>query len=286
MPTAEQLVASSVNLVTLPVIFARVKRLVDDPDSTPALLAKAISTDPALAARVLKLVNSAFWGVSAGVDSLSRAVSLLGMNQLHDLVLASSVIETFNRMRPQLMDVKKFWRAGVFRSLAATALARKGGGVDLGRVFTQALMSDLGHMVLYIKVPELAAQAKLQTLERPWERAQTERTLIGCDFAQVGAALTDSWQLPTSFGEAIRHQNTPQEAGANALSASLLHIAALLAEGRSTQDGNVAFDTRIAPFAWEAVGLTPNCLSEILFEVETDLAATAQMFGVPMGATA
>ncbi len=286
MITAEQLVASSVNLVTPPVIFARVKRLVDDPHSSTVDLAQAIATDPAMAGRVLKLVNSAFLGYSNGVDSLSHAVSLLGMKQIHDLVLASSVIATFDGVRPELMDVTKFWRAGVFRSLTATALARKSGVPDVGRVFTQALMSDLGHMVLYIKTPELAAQAKVQTRARPWERARAERELIGCDFAQVGGALTDAWKLPTSFGEAIRHQNTPQEAGAHALPASLLHIAALLTEGRSAEYGNIAFDTRIAPFAWETVGLNPDCLSEIIYEVETDLSATSQMFGVPVGGTA
>jgi len=285
MPTAEQLVESSVELVTPPIIFARVKELIDDPNAGSADLARVISTDPAMTARVLKLVNSAFWGVRGGVDSLQHAVSLLGMNQVHDLVLASSVIETFDRVRPGLMDVTKFWRAGVFRSLSATALARKGGISDVGRVFTQALMSDLGHMVLFIKVPELAAQAKQLTLDRPWERAQAERLLIGCDFAQVGGALTDAWKLPTSFGEAIRHQNTPQDAGLYAQEASLLHIAALLAEGRSMEDGDTAFDTRIAPFAWRAIGLTADCLGEILFEVEEDLAATAQMFGVPIGGT-
>jgi HD-like signal output (HDOD) protein len=286
MLTAEQLVASSVDLVTPPVIFARVKRLVDDESSTAVDLAKAISTDPAMTARVLKLVNSAFWGVSGGVDSLPQAVSLLGMNQVHDVVLASSVIASFERMRPELMDVTKFWRAGVFRSLTATALARRSGVGDPGRVFTQALMSDLGHMVLYIKVPELAAQAKMQTRDQPWERARAERTLIGCDFAQVGGALTDAWKLPACFGEAIRHQNAPQQAGLYVQEAALLHIAALLAEGRTAEEAGVAFDTQILPFAWEAIGLGADCLGEILFEVEADLAATSLMFGVPMGGTA
>ena len=285
MQTAEQLVASSVNLVTPPVIFARVKTLVDDPDSTAGDLATAIATDPAMTARVLKLVNSAFWGVSGGVDSLPRAVSLLGMSQVHDLVLASSVIANFDRVRPELMDVTKFWRAGVFRSLAATALARRSGAIDVGRVFTQALMSDLGHMVLYLKVPELTAQAKQQTRDTPWERAQAERELIGCDFAQVGGALADAWQLPASFGGAIRHQNQPQRAGDYALEASLLHIAAMLAEGRINGDGSLAYDARIEPFAWLTIGLNTDCLSEVLYEVEADLSATSQLFGVPVGST-
>ncbi len=286
MTIAEQLVASSVNLVTLPVIFERVKRVIDDPDSSVADLAQVIATDPAITARLLKLVNSAYLGLGAQVDSLLHTATLLGMNPIHDLVLASSVVDTFDRVRPELMDVSKFWRAGVFRSLAAAALARKSGAADPGRVFTLALMSDLGHMVLFLKVPELAAQAKEQTRDQPWKRAWVERELIGCDFAQVGGALMDAWKLPASFGAVIRQQNTPHKAGAHALEASLLHIAALLAEGRIFQDGNLAFDAQIEPFAWKTLGLNAECLGEILQEVETDLASTSQLFGVPLGATA
>ncbi len=282
MPNAEQIVASTVTLVTLPAIFTRVKQVVDDPDTTAIDLANVISADPALTARVLKLINSAFWGFSRQIDSLSRAVSLLGMIQVHDLVLATSVVEAFDKLRPELMDVAKFWRGSVFRGLAATALARKSRLVDLGRVFTEALMSDLGHMVLYLRTPELAARAMEQSRAQPWQLAAAERALIGCDFAQVGGALTDSWKLPACFGEAIRHQNDPQAAGAHALEASLLHIAAVLAELRGPEHEQAARVAHIAPFAWQAAGLDPECLAEVMAEVEANLSATARLFGASL----
>ena len=279
MPSAEQIIAANDKLVTLPAIFARVKRVVDDPDSTPIDLATAISTDPAMTARVLKLVNSAFWGFSRHVESLSRAVSLLGMIQVHDLVLATSVGQTFDRMRPQLMDVAKFWRGSVLRGLAATALARKGDLVDLGRVFTEGLMSDLGHMLLYLNTPELAARALEQSGATPRELAQAERALIGCDFAQVGGALADAWKLPPCFGEAIRHQIEPQGAGAEALEASLLHVASIVAQSHESHQDPAAAESRIAPFAWQALGLDASCLPEITAEAQANLAATVQLFG-------
>ncbi len=281
MTTAEQMVASSVTLVTLPAIFVRVKRVVDDQTTTAIDLARVISADPAMTARVLKLINSAFWGFGSRIDSLSRAVSLLGMIHVHDLVLATSVLETFQRLRPEKMDVAKFWRGSLFRGLAATALARKSKLVDLGRVFVEALMSDLGHMVLYLKAPEFAAGAMQQTREQPWELARTERALIGCDFAQVGGELTDSWNLPPCFGETIRHQNDPQAAGEYALEASLLHIAAVLAELHASDCDTAALAARIAPSAWQIIGLSPDCLPEIILEVEANLSATTRLFGLP-----
>jgi HD-like signal output (HDOD) protein len=170
----------------------------------------------------------------------------------------------------------------VFRSLAATGLARKSAVVDLGRVFVQALLSDLGHMVLYLKVPELAAQALDLTRARPWERGALERELIGCDFAQVGGALTDAWRLPIGFGEAIRHQDKPQDAGAHALEASLLHIAALLAESSPQSPTREDQLAHISAFAWKTLQLDSDCLAEILPEVEDSLASTAQLFGVAL----
>lgn len=278
MPTAEQIVASQLKLVTLPAIFARVKQVVEDNNATAFDLAKVVSADPALTARVLKLINSAFWGFNGQIGSLSRAVSLLGMVQVHDLVLSTSVAEAFDGMRPGRMNVAKFWRCSVMRGIAATALAHRSALVDLGRVFSEGLLSDLGHMVLYLEVPELAARAMEQAREQPWTLAAVERELIGCDFAQVGGALTDAWKLPQCFGAAIRHQLDPQAAGDYALEASLLHIAASLAEGHGTEPANAGAISRIAPFAWQTLGLTPDCLPEILAQVEANLSATTQMF--------
>ena len=286
MHTAEQIVASSVQLVSLPAIFNAVKKVVDDPDTTAMDLSRVISADPAMTARVLKLINSAFWGFSQQIDSLSRAVSLLGMLQVHDMVLSNAVAETFERMRPQHMDVARFWRGSVFRGLAATALARKGKLVDLGRVFTEGLLSDLGHMVLYTKLPELAVQAAERAGTQPWELVQIEQECIGCDYTQVGAALADVWRLPECFGAAIRHQDNPQGAGAFALEAALLHIAGRLAALPTGEPARSVHVARIAPFAWEKVGLLKDCVPEILAEVDGELRVTVRMFGVSMTNTA
>ncbi|WP_300330364.1 HDOD domain-containing protein [Accumulibacter sp.] len=281
MPTAEQLVASSVTLVTLPEVFARVKQVVDDPRATTIDLARVISADPGVSARILKLINSAFWGFSGRIDSLARAVSLLGMLHVHDLVLATAVVGTFNRIRPELMDVARFWRGSIFRSLAATALARNGHLVDLGRVFTEALLSDLGHLIIYLKAPKLAAQALEETRTCPWQLAETERALIGCDYAEVGGALTDCWHLPQCFGESIRHQNEPRQAQAHCLEASLLNIAAALDLVRSSKLDRATLIARIDPYAWEATGLDPACIEQVQTEAMDGLSATAQLFGVP-----
>jgi HD-like signal output (HDOD) protein len=275
---ADSLVAGSLDLLTLPDVFLKVKDVVEDPDTTARDLARVISADPATTARILRLVNSAFWGFSGRIESVSRAVALLGMFQVHDLVLATAVATTFQRIDPAKVDVAGFWSGSVYRGLAAAALARAGALVDVGRVFTEGLLSDIGHMVLFHKVPELAATAIERAAPQPWTTASIEHQLIGCDHAEVGGALADAWRLPACFGIAIRQQIAPGSGDAHGLEAALLHIGAMLAHGRSDTRIAAACVAQIDPSAWEITGLTPDCLPAVRAEVAANLSATEQLF--------
>jgi HD-like signal output (HDOD) protein len=275
---AGALVASVATLVTPPGVYFKVRELVDDPASSTMHVANAIAMDPALTARLLKLVNSAFLGTRGRIESAARAVSLLGMLQVHDLVLATTVATTFKNVRPELMDVDRFWRGSVARSLAASALARQAGLMDVGRVFTEGLLSDLGHIVLYQTVPALAAQARQETRGELWRIADVERTVIGCHYGAVGGALADAWRLPECFGNAIRHQTDPRAGGATALEASLLHVAGAIADGMEDADNLSTHVAATLPDAWSTIGVTPDCLPTVVADIQAHLASTLRMF--------
>lgn len=100
MASAEELVASTLKLVTLPAVYLRAKKVIDDPDSTLGDLAEVIGQDPAITVRLLRIANSAFFGFAARIDTVVRAVNILGMQQVHDLLLATSVSTTFSETPP------------------------------------------------------------------------------------------------------------------------------------------------------------------------------------------
>ena len=277
LPTAQEIVASSVKLVTVPGIYLRVKQVVDNPDTTPHDLTKVVSTDPAMTARVLRLVNSAFWGLGGKIESVSRAVSLLGMLHVHDVVLATSVALAFRGIKPARMDVPRFWRLSVFRALAANALARRCDLADLERLFVEGLLADIGHMVLYQRVPELAARALEHVRDQPDELPRAERELIGCDYAEVGAELCTAWNLPACFHTVIGKQNDPAAAGDRALEAALVLIASQLA-AREMRTGDAARNVRIPASAWQFAGLDESCLAEVLQETRDGLSALIALF--------
>ncbi|NJN36776.1 MAG: HDOD domain-containing protein [Nitrospiraceae bacterium] len=123
MSSAHELVQSCTSIFTLPEIYFRVRGVVDDPSSTMGDLADALKLDPAISARVLRIVNSPLYGLPKQIDTITRAVSLLGMQAINDLVTATTVGRTFSGMTIQLMDGPKFWRKSVLCALLSGKIA-------------------------------------------------------------------------------------------------------------------------------------------------------------------
>ncbi len=124
MASAHELVQSCSNLFTLPEIYLRVRDVVDNPESTMDDLANALKFDPAISARLLKIVNSPLYGFPKQIDNIARAVTLLGMQPVSDLVASTTIGQTFTGMTADLMDLPAFWRKSVRCALLARKIAQ------------------------------------------------------------------------------------------------------------------------------------------------------------------
>ncbi len=271
MQSAEELVEQCSSIVSLPEVYLQVKKVIDDPDSTMAELSAAISIDPGMTAMVLRLVNSAFYGMPRKVETISRAVGILGMQPLHDLVLAVSVTKAFSGLTQEVMNMNIFWANSFFSGLAARELARKCFLVDSERMFVEGLLRDLGHLLLYQHLPELAEEAIKTSSNNGEPIHTTEQKLIGFDFTQVGKALVNSWQLPINLGEAIRHQNNPSGTPDYQFEAALLNIACALTEGFQSPNGKGQWKALVAPESWTLTGLDEEAITMCLLEAGKQL---------------
>ncbi len=228
--TVEELIQDCDDLPTLPEVYRRVKDVIEDPKASMVDLARAMSVDSSMTARVLKLVNSSFYSLNGKVETVSRAASILGMQPLHDLVLATAVATSFSKVSPSLMDMKAYWHQSVERGLLARALANTCNLVDSERLFVGGLLSDIGHLVMFQKIPDLAEQVLHQARTERTLRPTLEQELIGFDAAQVGAALLAEWQLPVSYQHAIRYHMDPAKSSESSLETQILHVAGVLTE--------------------------------------------------------
>ena len=274
MPSAQELVQSCTSIFTLPEIYFRVREVVDDTNSTMEDLAETLKLDPAISARLLRIVNSPIYGFPKQIDTISRAVSLLGTQAIIDLVTATTVGKTFAGVPIQLMDVSKFWHRSVLCALLAGKIAKSCGIQDSERFFVEGLLRDLGHYVLYQYAPERAQSALIEAGYLDASFAEVEQSNIGCDFAEVGAELVRSWGMPIQIEQAIRHQLSPDEAGDYVQHASIVHLAGEVVDYEERDPKRRPAEVPFHPQAMKETGFVLTDLPELLRDAQTQLNET------------
>ena len=227
--TPDALVSRLDNLISLPDAYYRVETLIADPYATVNEISAALGGDPAMASRVLGVVNSAFYGFPSRIDSIPMAITILGSRSLRDLMLGMAVSRAFRGINTDLVDVERFWEHSIYCGLMARALGRESGRRETERLFLAGLFHDLGKLVIYQVAPR-EAEAVLQhygAQDKPLQ--EVERQHLGCDHAQVGRELLQRWNLPTLLQEAVGCHHEPDTAREYPESVALVHVANVLA---------------------------------------------------------
>ena len=149
-----EIIKGNEDLPSLPAIFNEVNEAVDDPRSSMGDIAEIISSDISLSARILRLVNSAFFGFPSRIDTISHAVTIIGTQQLRDLVLATAVIDLFRGIPSELVDMRSFWQHSISCGIASRILSSYHREANIEHFFVAGLLHDLGRLILYIKIPD------------------------------------------------------------------------------------------------------------------------------------
>lgn len=270
-----------IELYSPPEIFVRITAIMDSPTADASEISHIIEQDPSLAARLLKIVNSAFYGFPGHIDSVAKAITVLGINELRMLVMATSVIERFSNFPNSLISMRDFWshslRTALFGKFLAEHHPRKR---QLGQVFLCGLLHDIGRIILYDKAPDLSRAAVLQARAEDIPDFEAELEVFGFSHADVGAGLIELWKLPAAFRYAAGFHHHPAEADQYGLECHLVYLANCLAN-TDILDPDILMDT-IPPEdpAWEVIGLPYGVLHEVVAQVDEQFAVTyTQLFG-------
>jgi len=277
MVSLPELVSSVVKLVSLPEVYLRVRQLVDDPRAQMTDVAAAISLDPDLTSRLLRIANSAMFGFPGRVETVARAVTLLGTQQVYHLVLAASVTRAFAHISPALVDMQTFWRGSVYGGVVARLLARRCHVADVERLFVAGLLRDIGHLVLYARLPDQAQAALQQSDETGMDLATVERELFGFDYAEVGGALLEGWHVPETLHMAVRYHVEPETAPGAPFETAIVHIAGVLATGFLAGKAPAESVSRIHPAAWRASGLDPETVTRTAEQAAGEIGGVVEL---------
>jgi len=273
-----ELVAGAIEIASLPEIFLKINEMIDSPRHSAADIGPVISNDAALSARLLKIANSVFYGFPSQIDTISRAITVIGTRELRELILATSVIRCFKGLPNDLLTMEDFWRHSVCTALAARSLAAQRGEQLVERFFVAGLLHDVGSLLIYRKVPELAREALLRAQYNNVPLFQAEQEVMGFDHAMVGAEILRKWKLPEHFQESTEFHHAPTRAQRFPSDTALIHIADVISD--ALQYGNSG-DPHVPPMdpqAWQLAGLSDETISPVIAEVERQFNNVFELF--------
>lgn len=273
--SAKELVADSIELFSLPDIYFQVSEMIHDPRFSVGDIGEVVSKDPALSVRLLKLVNSPIYGFQARIDTISRAIVIVGIEDLKNLILATAVIDSFQEIPVELVDMTAFWMRSVHCGVVCKLLAKASAVLHSERLFLTGLLHDIGSLVLYCKRPEESKRVLMAAEDDRNKIAALEQEIIGVNHAWVGSEMIKRWGLPESLYEAIACYPAPQLAQVHRLDAYLLWLAAQLV---NASEQGVTAETVIANMDKAGLSILRLTPEKIVAEAERAADEFEQVF--------
>lgn len=222
-PAASDIARALPSLASPPVVYQRLTGLLERPDWTTARVAEIVEHDPGLTARVLRLANSPVYWVPRQVYSIQDAVQIIGLTELRNLVLVTTVVDNFRGIPPDLLSLRRFWLRAVKCAGAASALVEGRRARDSRGLFVAGLLHDVGSVVCCQVVPEQVRSLTLHGAQDGVEPpVSVERRVTGQAIAAVGGALLEQWRLPAPIVSAVSlHPEPAADGGADAATVHL-----------------------------------------------------------------
>ncbi len=267
--------------VSAPHVYARLTEAIANPRGSTALIAEIISEDAALTARLLRLVNSAFYGFPFPVDTVSRAVMLVGTQQISDLALATSVMTTFDGIPDDLVDMESFWLHNVATGVAARLLADLRREPLVERFFVAGVLHDIGRLLLLGQRPAQMREAMEHCERTGTPLLEVEHAIFGFDHAALGGALLRAWKLPPALEDMVAFHHAPSRC-THSLEAALVHVADVIAHTLPLGTSGERAVPPLDPPAWTLLGVNPTILERTVEQMEAQVSETVRLILSPL----
>jgi putative nucleotidyltransferase with HDIG domain len=270
-PDLNRIIARVEDLPTLPRTVLKITELVNDPKSSARDLARIITDDQVLAARLLKLVNSSFYGFPQRISTITAAIVLLGFDAMRNLLLTTSVFDIFpNRKKTGQLRQEQLWDHSLGCAVGAKVLGNHLRYDKVEELFVSGLLHDIGKIVEMIFMPQAFTQINHLVRDENILMITAEERILGYSHADVGKLLAERWNLPPKLGSVILHHHQPSSAGRFELEAAIVHLADILCRSLSIGQGG---DNKMPPLdkmAWESLRINPQAIESMLAEIKRE----------------
>jgi HD-like signal output (HDOD) protein len=272
----KKIIQSRIKLPSLPTIFHQINEAINDPKCSATHIANIISKDQSLSARLLQLVNSAFYSFPSKIDTISRAVAIIGTKQLSTLSLGTCALAVFKDVPSDLVNMKSFWKHSIACGIIARILASYKNTALTERFFVGGLLHDIGRLILFMSIPEISKEAVLKAKETGCMLNQAENDLIGFDHSKMGGILLREWKLPTSLENIARFHHIKTESQVK-MDTAVAHIADVMANALEIGNSGERNIPPLFPKAWAEIGLSPGIITATVDQAKHHIDETVQI---------
>jgi putative nucleotidyltransferase with HDIG domain len=260
----KKIIMDTKTLPTLPGVIHKLNTLSDSDKSSVQEMAKIVSSDQVLSARILRLANSPSYGFYR-VSTISNAMILLGVNVVKSLALSSSIFAIMEK------DSVGLWEHSLGVGVAANLIARKLGLPECEEIATAGLLHDIGKVIIALKCSVAEKEILKIVDERQVYTMEAEREVIDTDHAEVGGWLSKSWFLPDKLSEPIAFHHDVASSTNHRIKTAVVHIADVLIKASGFGNSGDSFVPPIQQLAWDALKLNESLLAELVDEIEDKL---------------
>ena len=275
------------NLPSLPAVALQVLRLCQSEDLDLGQIAKVITNDPALSAKMLRLVNSPTYGLRQQVKTIPHALALLGVNAVRTLALSFSLAADLRRKAQPGINLTTYWKRSALSAIAARELAIVAGLAPIKEeAFLAGLLQDIGRLALARVAPDLSAPLSERAGDDHVVLEMLERGELGADHAEVGHWLTTNWNLPAPLCFAVQHSHGAQPPAGT--SPEILRLARVVAVSGLLADIWVRADPQETTIpareqATALLGITPPQLDAVLARMAAGMPDVSSLFEIDFG---
>ncbi len=276
----EKLVSGIPKLGSYAAVLEEIEQVLAKPTSTLATVGELIEKDPDLTARLLQLGNSSFFGFPSRIETVAETLSLIGIQQVLDLISVATVVKVFEGLPADLVNMEMFWKHSLACGVACRLLALGRRMPKPEKYFVAGLLHDVGRLVLYSAAPDQARAVFQRFQQDQGLLREAETHVLGFDHAQLGEALLRSWNHPANLISAVRYHHQPMSSGAFQLEASLVHVADALVNAMQLGSSGERLVPALQLKAWERLALPLDSLETTMDAVDQQIQEVEQAFGV------
>lgn len=225
MESVKQIVDGTKTLISPPDVWFRFNEAVNTPSSTIQDISEIVRTDPSLVANILKVVNSPYYGIRSKVDTISRAISIIGLDDLYNIITTVVAVNSFSKIATNLVKPATFWRHSFCTAILAKKIAGLSGVLHTERLYVVGLLHDIGSLILYSSQPVISEEIIKESDGDEEVHYRIEKEKLGFTHADIGSELLSQWGLPEVLTKTIRQHHEPDKDESVILDACIIHLA-------------------------------------------------------------